>query len=60
VVTQKYIEPFSVEEWIINPTEACHDVSIIWKAIVLVFPLIGRWLVWKAGKGNRVRLGEDP
>lgn len=24
------------------------------------FPLIGRWLVWKVGKGNKVKTVEDP
>lgn len=24
------------------------------------FPMVGSWLVWKVGKGNRVRLGVDP
>jgi len=36
------------------------NASVIWKAVILSFPLIGKWLVWKVGAGNRVRLGNDP
>jgi hypothetical protein len=36
------------------------NASIIWKAIVSAFPLIGNWLVWKIGKGDKVQIGLDP
>ena len=32
----------------------------MWKALVRSFPLIGKWLEWKVGRGNRVRIDEDP
>ena len=28
--------------------------------MVLSFPLIGSWMVWKVWNGHRVRIGEDP
>lgn len=36
------------------------NVSIHWKALVQCFPLVGRWLVWKVGNGEQVRIGVDP
>lgn len=60
VVKQKYIEPDSVEDWIRSPTKSHHNASILWKAVTIAFLLVGRWLVWKVGKGSKVRLGEDP
>jgi hypothetical protein len=53
---QKYIEPISVEDCIGNPSNSIHNVSIPWKTIVLAFPLIGNWLVWKVGNGEKVRV----
>ena len=34
--------------------------SIIWKALVQAYDLIGTGLVWRVGSGSRVRLGMDP
>lgn len=28
--------------------------------MVLAFPLVGNWLVWKVGRGTKVKVGEDP
>ena len=33
---------------------------VVWKAMVLDFPVVGKWLVWKVGYGSKVKLGEDP
>jgi hypothetical protein len=33
--------------------------SIVWKALVEAFPLVGNWMVWCIGNGEKVRLGED-
>jgi hypothetical protein len=27
---------------------------------VKVFPLVDKWLAWKVGNGNNVRIGENP
>eukprot|EP01018_Ginkgo_biloba_P034237 Gb_24170 [translate_table: standard] len=60
VMIQKYIEQDSMEDWIRRPTKTHNNASIIWKVVVLAFPLVGTWLVWTVGRGNRVRLEEDP
>jgi hypothetical protein len=58
VVTHKYIESLSLDDWIISPTKSYNNSSIIWKVVVLAFPLIGNWPIWKVGVGNKVRLRE--
>jgi hypothetical protein len=60
VVLQKYIEPDSLETWIRSAQKSLKGVSVIWKAIVKSFPVIGEGLAWKIGNGHRVRLGADP
>jgi hypothetical protein len=60
VVHQKYISPETIEDWIRSPQKTCHNVYVIWKVVVLSFPLIGGGLVWNIGDGSRVQLGEDP
>jgi hypothetical protein len=58
VVTQKYIESDTVENWIRKSTKSYQKVSVVWKVVLSAFPLIGRCLARKVGKGNKVRLGE--
>jgi hypothetical protein len=60
VVTHKYIQPDSLMEWIRRPSKKYFVASIIWKALVSSFDVIGDGLAWKVGKGNKVRLGRDP
>jgi hypothetical protein len=60
VIVQKYINPASVEEWIGNPVKKHKNGSLIWKATISAFPLIGRWLVWKVVNGHNVRVQEYP
>jgi hypothetical protein len=60
VVIQKYIEPDSLETWIRRAQKSLKGVSVIWKAIINSFPVIGEGLAWKIGNGHRVRLGADP
>lgn len=57
---QKYIDLDSMEEWVKYPIQTFQNYSIIWKAIVKSFQLIGNWLVLKVGDEHRVHLGEDP
>jgi hypothetical protein len=35
-------------------------ISIIWKALIKAFDLVGTGLVWRVGSGRLVRLGLDP
>ena len=44
----------------VAPTNGGVTGSILWKALVLAFPVVGYWLVWKVGKGYKVRIGADP
>jgi hypothetical protein len=32
----------------------------MWKVVVLYFPLIGKWLVWKVGARRTIEVGENP
>ena len=50
----------SIEEWIQRPRKNIHNVSIMWKVVVLASPLIGNWSVWDVGNGSKIKLGEDP
>ena len=59
-ILQNYIKANSLEEQIRLPSKDTHNVSICWKAIVLAFPLLGNWLVWKVGNGERVRVVSNP
>jgi hypothetical protein len=45
VIKEKYIAPDTMEEWVRNPVKRIQNASIIWKAIVTAFPLVGNWLV---------------
>eukprot|EP01018_Ginkgo_biloba_P023075 Gb_32325 [translate_table: standard] len=60
VLSHKYIAPDTVEYWIRTPSQNINGTSIVWKVVVLAFPLVGRWLVWRVGIGRRVCLGLDP
>jgi hypothetical protein len=60
VIHQKYIKPELVEEWIRNLVKKWQNASIVWKAMVIIFPLNVKSLAWKVGKGTRVRIGIDP
>jgi hypothetical protein len=60
VVTQKYIIPDLVEEWIRRPTKETSNFSIIWKELIKYFQVVGEGLAWHVGKGTRVILGTDP
>jgi hypothetical protein len=60
VVTQKYICPDTVEEWIRRPVKVAANCTIIWKALVKYFQVVGEGLAWRVGNGLRVRIGTDP
>lgn len=59
VVTQKYVHPDNIEDWIRRPVKACLNCSIIWKAILKSFLVIGDEMAWRIGKETKVRLGID-
>jgi hypothetical protein len=60
VVTHKYIKPDSVGDWIRRADKSLSSCSIIWKAVIKSFHVIGDGLAWKVGRGDQVRIGTDP
>jgi hypothetical protein len=60
VIKDKYIALDTMEEWVRNHVKRIQNASIIWKAIITTFPLVGNWLVWHVGKGDKVQIGLDP
>jgi hypothetical protein len=43
-----------------NLQKTSKNGSVIWKATVNAFPLIGNWLIWKVGNGVDIIIGKDP
>jgi len=58
VMNSKYFPNLFVSEWFREPTKSSKG-SIVWKALVDDFPLVGNWIVWRIGNRTKVRLGED-
>jgi hypothetical protein len=58
-MNSKYFPTLSISEWFREPLKSSKG-SIVWKALVEAFPLVGNWTVWRIGNGEKVRLGEDP
>jgi len=56
VVKENYIAHEFLEYWIINPMKNIDNVSITWKMMVLEFLLVGNWLVWRVGRGSKVKV----
>jgi hypothetical protein len=38
-----------LEDWNRTPRKLFQKASVIWKAVILSFPLIRNWLLWKVG-----------
>jgi hypothetical protein len=45
VITQKYIAPESLEDWIRSTNKTHKQGSIFWKALISSFPVIGEGLL---------------
>jgi len=60
VVYHKYIAPSSLLDWIRRVDKALGNCSVVWKALIKNFDLIGSGLVWRVGNGRSARLGLDP
>jgi hypothetical protein len=41
IISQKHMAPISIIEWIRSPIQQHKNASNQWKALILVFPLIG-------------------
>jgi hypothetical protein len=49
-----------MESWIRQAQKTLKGASVIWKAVIKSFSVIGNGLAWKVGNELRVRLGADP
>ena len=59
-ILSKYFPGNSITEWMRSTEKTYKNGSIGWKAMTLAYPLIGKWIAWKIGNKNRVRIGIDP
>jgi hypothetical protein len=59
VISSKYFPNQSIHEWFRAPFKS-NKGSIVWKALVKAFPLVGLWTAWKVGNGRSIRIGKDP
>ena len=59
MVIQKHIAPLYVLEWDRMENKNKGGASIIWKAMVQAFDIVGSGLAWRVGSGRWVRLGMD-
>jgi hypothetical protein len=60
VVTQQYVQPDYVVDWIIKPPKKIIVCSIIWKDVINCFAVVGNKLAWCIGNGKQVHSGADP
>ena len=60
IVTQKYIWPLTLLDWIREKDKKKSGISICWKSVFWSFHLIADYLVWKIGNGANVHIGMDP
>lgn len=60
MVREIYLFPDSLDDWLINPVKSMQNIYIIWKAVVVAFPLVGNWLIWRVGRGTKMKVGLDP
>lgn len=51
--------PNSVEDWIQDHVKNFHNISVIWKVVLLAFPLVGNLLAWSVWRGTKVQVGVD-
>jgi hypothetical protein len=59
IMNSKYFPSLSVVDWFCSPLKSPKG-SIVWKALVESFPLVGNWMAWRIGNGKNVRIGVDP
>ena len=60
VVTHKYIFLDSIKEWIRNLIKKRLISSIIWKAVIKSFQVVGDGLAWEIGNDAKNQVGYDP
>jgi hypothetical protein len=57
---RKILPPTVYLDWIRSPNKSAKKGTIIWKAIINSFHIIGDWLIWKIGDDSKVLIGKDP
>jgi hypothetical protein len=55
VLKSKYLQGRSIEYWYRHPNKSSNG-SIVWKSLVVAFPLVGSWTAWKIGNGRKVKI----
>ena len=56
----KYLHGRTMENWFRLERKDSKNNSIVWKALVDAFLLVGNWTTWKIRNGRTIGLGEDP
>lgn len=59
VMQSKYFANLTIAKWFRTSVKSVQG-SIVWKALVLAFPMVSRWTTWRIGNGQSVCIGEDP
>lgn len=60
IIVRKYVIHRSIIDWIICQRKNIINLSTHCNALIQAFPINGRWLVWKMGNGEKVRVEVDP
>jgi len=60
VIKRKYLALGSILDWVRNPRKSHRGGSVIWKGLVMAFPLIETNLAWAVGNGENLQVGKDP
>lgn len=59
IIDHNYFKTRTVLDWIRTMRKSVKNYYNQCKAFVLSFPVIGRFLAWKVGQGDQVRIGTD-
>jgi len=59
VLHKKYISPMTIMDWIRWDSKHSRGGSIIWKALIQSFGVIGSGLAWRVGNGHQFMIGRD-
>jgi hypothetical protein len=58
-IIAKYISPLFVVDWIHQRNKIIPNASTQWRDLPQVFPMIVKYLDWKIGSGEHVRIGSN-
>ena len=60
VIHPKYILPLSMDQWFRCRNKSTRNVSIIWKAMINAYDIIGDWMAWRISNGKMICIGKYP